>query len=221
MITIVILAMVAAFVALRLYTVLGRRTGHEQQPLPKPVDGDRSAQASPRAVRDVTPEAPAVPEQAIGAPARDGLRAIVAADPSFDVARFIEGAKSAYRMTLEAYWAGDEAKLAKLCDADVAASFAEAIAARAADGHVVDNRLVSIERAAIEHARVEGSGAGAIAVVTVRFDADIAAVTRDGDGTVVGGSMTDAVPTHDLWTFSRPVRAADPNWLLVETDDAD
>jgi predicted lipid-binding transport protein (Tim44 family) len=59
-----------------------------------------------------------------------------------------------------------------------------------------------------------------MAMITVRYDADIAAVTRDSDGNVVAGSLSDAVPTHDVWTFSRHVRADDPNWVLIETDEA-
>jgi len=58
-----------------------------------------------------------------------------------------------------------------------------------------------------------------IAFVTVRFEADIAAVTRNKDGEVVAGSMTDAVQTRDLWTFRRDIASRDPNWLLVETDE--
>lgn len=216
MTTIVILAMAAAFVALRLYTVLGRRTGHEQQPLPKPVEAERAVPAMARPVREAAAEPVATPDNGIGGDARDGLRAIVAADPSFDVARFLDGAKSAYRMTLEAFWAGDEATLKTLADEEVRAAFAAAIAQRATDGHVVENRLVAIEKATIERASLEGR----TAFVTVRFDADVAAVTRDADGQVVGGSLTDAVPTHDLWTFAREVKSGDPNWLLVETDDA-
>ena len=57
------------------------------------------------------------------------------------------------------------------------------------------------------------------AVVTVRFEADIAAVTRNKDGEVVAGSMSDAVQTRDLWTFRRDIASKDPNWLLVETDE--
>ncbi len=74
----------------------------------------------------------------------------------------------------------------------------------------------SIERAVISEAAVEGK----VARITVRFDADIAAVTRDQDGNVVAGSMTDAVETHDIWTFARNLRSDDPNWKLVETDEA-
>ena len=53
----------------------------------------------------------------------------------------------------------------------------------------------------------------------MRFEADIAAVTRNADGEVVAGSMSDAVQTRDRWTFRRSLTSRDPNWLLVETDD--
>ena len=58
-----------------------------------------------------------------------------------------------------------------------------------------------------------------LAVVTVRFEADIAAVTRNKEGEVVAGSLSDAVQTRDLWTFRRQISSRDPNWLLIETDE--
>ena len=45
-------------------------------------------------------------------------------------------------------------------------------------------------------------------------------MTRDRDGNVIAGSMSDAVLTHDVWTFSRPVKSPNPNWMLTETDEA-
>ena len=215
MIEIILLVMVALFVGLRLYSVLGRRTGHEQ-PVAKPAELPQQGAAIARPVADVPSTPASLADATVDAAAGDGVRAIVAVDPSFDVGRFLEGAQAAYRMILEAFWKGDEAALARLAGDDVRDAFAHAIAARKAAGHVVDNRLVMIERAVIERARVSGQ----MASVTVRFDADIAAVTRDAEGNVVGGSMSDAVPTHDVWTFSRHVRADDPNWVLVETDEA-
>ncbi|MFZ5746809.1 MAG: Tim44/TimA family putative adaptor protein [Pseudomonadota bacterium] len=204
--------MVAGFLALRLYSVLGKRTGHEQ-PLPKPTE-DRPNTTVARTI-DVTPETRELP-RAVDEGARAGLRALIAADPTFDVAQFLEGAKSAYRMILEAYWKGDEESLAWLAEDDVRAAFVDAIEERRAAGHVLDNRLVDIERAQIVDASIEGRNAR----VTVRFDADIAAITRDADGNVIAGSMTDAVDTHDVWTFARRVRSDDPNWKLAETDEA-
>ena len=51
------------------------------------------------------------------------------------------------------------------------------------------------------------------------FEADIAAVTRNAEGQVVAGSLSDAVQTRDLWTFRRDTNSRDPNWLLIETDE--
>jgi predicted lipid-binding transport protein (Tim44 family) len=206
--------MIAGFLALRLYSVLGKRTGHEQA-LPKPAE-ERIAPAPMQRTIDMKPEVREVANRAVDARAESGLRAVIAADSSFDVAQFLEGAKAAYRMVLEAFWKGDEETLAWLAEDDVRAGFAEAIAARTQAGHVLDNRLVAVERATIVDASVEGK----LARITVRFDADIAAVTRDTEGNVVAGSMTDAVETHDVWTFARKLRSDDPNWKLVETDEA-
>lgn len=214
---IVILALVAAFLALRLYSVLGRRTGHEQQPAPlqqpddrvaKPVRTDLPSSQAPERTR--LGETPIAPE------AESGIRAIIAADRHFDVGQFLEGARSAYGMVLDAFWTGKRDDLRWLCDADVAQSFEEAIDQREAEGHVLDNRLVRVEKAQIVDAALRGRQAH----VTVRFDADIAAVTRDRDGNVIAGTMNDAITTHDVWTFSREIGSTDPNWKLSETDEA-
>jgi predicted lipid-binding transport protein (Tim44 family) len=211
---IVLLAMVALFVGLRLYAVLGRRTGHEQQPVIRPAEAAAGPELAPAtdAGPDRAERAGLVYEDA----AARGIRALIAADSSFDVTRFLDGAQAAYRLILEAFWRGDEQELAQFVGDDVRASFSAAIAAREAAGHSIDNRLVSIERAVIEDARLDGR----TATIVVRFDADIAAVTRDRDGELIAGSLTDAVPTHDLWSFRRVLGSDDPNWVLVETDEA-
>ena len=155
-------------------------------------------------------------ESIIAPEAETGIRAIINADRNFDVPQFLEGARSAYGMILSAFWTGKRDELRWLCDSDVAQSFEQAIDEREAAGQVLDNRLVRIEKAQI----VEASMVGRTAHITLRFDADIAAITRDKDGTIIAGSMTDAVPTHDLWTFTREIGHADPNWKLSETDEA-
>jgi predicted lipid-binding transport protein (Tim44 family) len=213
---IVILALVAGFLALRLYSVLGKRTGHEQQPAPLQAD-DRAKVAvlQPRNAGEQGTDNVRLSDGMLAPGADVGVRALIAADRRFDVPQFIDGAKTAYRMVLEAFWRGDREDLAWLCDADVLASFEEAIAAREAAGETLENRLVRIDKAIITEAVLSGR----IAHVTMRFDADIAAITRDKDGNIIAGSMTDAVPTHDVWTFSRDLRATDPNWKLTETDE--
>lgn len=213
MVEIVVLAMVAGFLALRLYSVLGKRTGHEQ-PLP-PVE-ERVAKA-PVAAIDGARAAPVTARDNVFEPgAAAGIRAIVAAEPSFDVGRFVEGAKAAYQMILEAYWRGEAGQLEGLTSDDVRRAFAESIAERHSAGHVLDNRLITIEKASILAAEVNGRDAE----VTVRFEADIATVTRDADGNVIAGSLSDAVPTTDVWTFARTLRSDDPNWILIDTDES-
>ena len=213
---IVLLAMVALFVGLRLYSVLGRRTGHEQQPILRPAETGTAAEAAAPAA-DIAVERPETSGFVYEEPATPGIRAIVGADPAFDVGRFLEGAQAAYRMILEAFWRGDREELRHLVGGDVLASFEQSIAEREEAGEQLDNRLVQIERAVISDARL----AGRSAEVDVRFDADIAAVTRDRDGKVIAGTLSDAIPTHDVWTFRRDLSSRDPNWLLVETDEAD
>ncbi len=209
----ILLMMVAAFLALRLYTVLGKRTGHEQ-PLPRPAEDRTPANPLARTV-EATPEAREAP-RVIDSGAEGGMRGIIAAEPGFDVSQFLDGAQAAYRMVLEAFWRGDRDTLRELVTDDVYASFDEAIKAREEAGHTLDNRLVSIERAKV----VDASLLGRDARIMVRFDADIAAVTRDAEGQVIAGSTDDAVVTNDVWTFARTLRSGDPNWKLADTDEA-
>jgi predicted lipid-binding transport protein (Tim44 family) len=215
-VTIVLLALVALFVGLRLYAVLGRRTGHEQQPILRPAETPAAAEA-PAPLAELPAERPERTGLVYEEPAAPGIRAIVTADPEFDVARFLEGAQTAYKMVLEAFWAGDRDSLRHLVGGHVLEAFEQAIAEREAAGHRLDNRLVTIERTVIEDARLVGR----TAEIDVRFDADIAAVTRDSDGTLVAGTMSDAIPSRDVWTFRRTLGSGDPNWLLVDTDQAD
>ena len=214
MTVIVILALVALFIGLRLYAVLGERTGHEQ-PILKPADPDaridQPVHAAPREAAKINDSG----DLAYLPMAGPGVRALLAADPSFDVARFLEGASSAYRMILEAFWKGELDTIKPHVAPHVFATFADAVEQRAKDGHKLDNRLVALEPTVITDAEVDNGAA----VVTVRFEADIAAVTRNAAGEVVAGSLSDAVQTRDLWTFRRDVAAHDPNWLLIETDE--
>lgn len=212
----VLFAMVAAFLGLRLYAVLGKRTGHEQT-LRKPAEESVTGRV-PAPSGDPRESAPAriAVDAAFDEAAAPGLRAIAQMDGHFHPGEFVEGAKAAYGMILDGFWKGDEARFAPYVAADVRDSFVSAIKAREEAGEVLDNRLVRIDRATIANASLEGS----MAKISVRFDADIAAVTRDMEGTVIAGSLTDAIETHDVWTFERDIRSADPNWILVDTDEA-
>ena len=219
-IEIILLAMVAAFLGLRLYSVLGKRSGHEQEHMPRNIDPRASDRrpledAKPH-IPDIVPVPAGTPNMVYDSGAEAGMREILSADRNFDVGRFIEGSQAAYGLILEAFWKGDKEELKLLCDDDVYESFAEVIDAREKRGEILENQLVRIDNARISAAEYRRP----VASITVQFDADIAAVVKDKKGNLIGGSLSDAAETHDVWTFSRDLSSADPNWLLDETDEA-
>ena len=209
--------MIAAFLGMRLYSVLGKRTGHEQEPV-LPRRDERAATAPVRLDDSDGQAAPAVePSGLVYEPAAEaGLRQLLATDRNFDAGRFMEGAEAAYRMILEAFWAGDRDVLRDLCDDDSYEAFVEAITAREGRGERLENRLMSVDSAKITAVEVGGSEAR----ITVQYRADISAVTRDAEGKMIAGSMSDATQTDDRWTFRRKIGSNDPNWLLDETEAA-
>lgn len=216
---IVILAMIAAFLGLRLYSVLGRRAEHEEEPVPTRFEKRDNPGLGARVPPPAQPaSAPFRPRELSGVtPAVErGLQDIVAGDRNFSLPAFLEGSRAAYAMVLEAFWRGDRDELKALCSDEVYAGFASAIDAREEAGEQLENRLVRIEECVIHAAELDER----IARIAVRFTADIAAVTRDKDGTMIAGSLDDAIESRDIWTFSRDISAAGPDWVLEETDAA-
>jgi predicted lipid-binding transport protein (Tim44 family) len=214
---IVILAMVAAFLGMRLYSVLGRRAEHEEEIVPGGYERTEDK------IKPPVP-APAIPAEnqsrdrtllAFPPAVERGLRDIAAADRRFDLLAFLEGARAAYGMVLEAFWRGDREELQSLCDDDVYQGFLAAITEREAAGHVLENRLIRIEDVSVHSAALDGG----VARIALSFVSDIAALTRDADGTMVAGSLDDAVESRDVWTFSRKLSSSDPAWLIDETDE--
>ena len=213
---ILIFGMVALFIFLRLFAVLGRRTGSERQPGPDPlkppqdqrVTEDRAVVPFPRAAQ---PGAPSLANSVL-----EGVKAIRRVDPSFDPDLFINGAGHAYEMIVGAFAAGDKATLRSLLDEPVYNGFVQAIDQRVQAGHTQESHFAKIKGAEIREISVKGT----IAEITVRFASDMITVTRDSRGTVVAGHPNEPGEVVDLWTFARDLRSRDPNWLLVATGGA-
>lgn len=217
--SIVLLALIAAFLGMRLYSVLGKRTGHEQEPVLPRREDERGPASAPRLV-DANAHVPAQddavpPASLIYEPqAEAGLRQLLASDPQFDAGQFMSGAEAAYRMILEAYWTGDRETLRDLCDSDSYEGFVAAIDDRESRGEKLDNRLIGVDSAKISAVSILGGEAR----VTVHYQADISGVTRDANDVVIAGSMSDASQTNDMWTYRRVIGSRDPNWLLDEAE---
>jgi predicted lipid-binding transport protein (Tim44 family) len=217
-----ILAGFAAFVLYRLYSTLGRRTGHEQPPFdprrervetrrPTVAQKEDNVVPLPRA-REMPRSAPDVQIPA-GSPLATGVDAVRQADPSFEPDGFVRGAKAAHEMIAKAFAQGDRSTLKPLLADDVYASFEAAITAREKAGQQVDFSFVGLKQANLEEVSLRGR----IAEVTVRFVSELISATRDAAGAVIEGAAGVVREVTDVWTFARDTRSSDPNWKLVST----
>ncbi len=216
-IDILFFAMVAAFIALRLRSVLGRRTGQER----RRTGGFGPARANGAADNVVTlPERSSSPievEPAIADPADKGVKAGLAqirlADQRFDLQKFLGGARAAFEMIVDAYAAGDKETLRPLLADDVFAGFERAIDQRKAAGHKFETQLTAVPTVEVIAAEMRGRDAR----ITVRFKSEQINLLRDAQGKVLEGDPQTAEEVVDLWSFERDTTSQDPNWTLVET----
>lgn len=198
----------AAFIIFRLFSMLGTRTGHQQR---REVD---AAQAAVRA-GESPGEAPEEGDRRTAAvsPAAEPLRA---ADPGFDERAFLEGARAAYEMIVEAFIAGDLKSIRNFVSQSVYDTFRSSVSAREAAGHTPELKFVGVDSASIASSGVEDG----VMTVVVDFTSNQVRVTHDRDGGVVDGDPNRIDLVKDRWTFSRKAASSDPNWILVATGSA-
>lgn len=225
---IILFAMIAGFLVLRLRSVLGRRTGNERR---RDLFARRAAPAADKSSRDKL-AAPGEPDKSSpdrGAPDRGaplpalagkpadavaaGLEQIRRADPSFDPTPFLEGARAAFEMIVTAFAKGDKAALRPLLSDEVFRPFAATIDERLAAKETLETRIVGLDNLEL----VEAELSGRTARVTVKLVSHQVNVTRAMDGSIVEGDPEQPVEKTDYWTFGRDPRSTDPNWVLVAT----
>jgi len=210
---IILFAMVAGFLVLRLRSVLGRRTGNERR---RDLFPRRAAPAADNVTTLVEPdkritrpagEASAADEVA------EGLNRIRRADSGFDPGHFIEGARSAFEMIVAAFAKGDKAELRPLLSDEVFQRFSMAIDERVDAKETLETQIEKLDKVDI----VEAGLAGRTAQVTLKLVSHQINVTRAMDGSIVDGAPGQSVEKTDYWTFARDTRSTDPNWVLVAT----
>ena len=209
LLTIGLIAVAACFILFRLYMVLGRRTGHERPPREDYQLNPHPAEAGP----------PVKPSPAVLAPDRpsdpvaSGLFDIGLADRNFDKDQFLKGAKAAYEMILTAFAAGDRTSLKPLLSDDVFAAFDAVITKRETAKQKASLTLVAFTDVKVIAASLKAM----VAEITLAFSARLISATTDEAGTVVEGDASAVRDVTDVWTFTRDVRARDPNWVLIAT----
>jgi len=210
LIEIILLAAVACFLVYRLRSILGRRTGHQENTQLR----DTTANAGPENDNVIS-----LPGRRSGEPTTQqnleaALSQIRVADPSFNNRDFLNGAKRAFPMIVEAFASGDTASLRPLLGDDLYDDFSTAIRERNEAGESLETEIEDISDAQIVDAEMEARKA----IITVRFTSKQRNVTRDAEGDVVDGSPEVAETVTDLWTFVRNTRSKDPTWALVRTE---
>ncbi len=217
----------AVVIFLQLRKVLGRRTGSERPPFnPYTRTSEADDKAKPGDNVVALPrrgEAKANDFEKIdslakpGTPLNDGLRAIQAADPTFEPEKFLDGSKMAYEMIVMSFADGDRKTLKSLLSREVFDGFVSAITDRESRGEKVQSSFVGINKAEIIGAEMKGNESH----VTVRIISELISATLDKDDAVIDGDKEAVVEVKDVWTFARDTKSRDPNWRLVATEAED
>jgi predicted lipid-binding transport protein (Tim44 family) len=210
---IIIFAAIAAFLVLRLRNVLGRRTGHQSRPSGDPFHPREVEERPSDKVVHLPDRSTEGRRPGDDSPLGAGLTQIKVADPSFDEAGFLQGARTAFEMILSGFAKGDTDALRPLLSNEVFEDFAGAIKARRDADQTLETTLVGVNSADLIEAEMQGR----TAFVTVKFVSEQVNVTRDRDGKVVEGDPSHVAEVTDIWTFARNTRSRDPNWTLVAT----
>ena len=208
-IDILIFAVIAVLLVLRLRSVLGQRTGYEQPqdnqvkesfadkgnaPTPFPKAADKLAKIS-----------------------GSGLEALRRVDRQFNEKDFIKGAAAAFDMILTAFADGDQAQLKRLLSYDLLQSFMQTIHDRTAAKESLEININDIREVSILNVELLES----VASITVHFHTTQTRIARDEQGDVMEDSDTEPQEFIDIWTFERDLTLSDPNWKLAETESAD
>lgn len=196
----IILAVLAAVVLYQLFVVLGRRVGRQ------PGEAKAAVPRTDTVNRSRPADEPAAHTDA------EGIAALKARDPRFDVDHFLQGARTAYETIVRGFAGGDREGLRPLVAPDVMRAFEQGIEAREAQGRSEAVEFRHAPRADLDKAEVTGDRAS----IRTRFLAEFRSRTKGPEGEAV-----DDRRTAEVWTFERDLTSPDPNWTLVRVEAAE
>lgn len=211
---ILILGAIAAFLIYRLVSALGQRSGFEQPPTTRSFMDEKMAQDD-MAFQDLSYKDIQDKEEDIPADWHDQIAEIKKLDPSFTWKDFLDGASNAYEMILEAFAKGDKETLKQLLSKEIYAEFTNAIEERELEEKVLQTTLIRMGEITCEDISQKGTQVS----IRLRFMTEQTHVIRNKKGTILEGSPQQVEEIVDIWTFSRNLRAGNPNWTLVETEN--
>lgn len=211
---IIFLAIVAAFIVYKLRNTLGKDAGIDPTILRK---SDEAAEYEQRVVNFPEKQRAPLPEPDLASlgdsSVAQGLLAIKTADPQFNVAEFLSGAKIAFEWILSAFSKGEKQKLAPLLSDDVFQQFSRAIDDLKQKNQKRETTLVSIVSQNITEAKMQRQTAH----ITLKIVSEQILLVRDSEGKIIEGNPSDVQHVEDEWTFERDVTSKSPNWKVIAT----
>ena len=188
-IDIILLAMIAGFIFLRLRGILGKKTGFEGK-IPKQFEKEfQKIKISPKPVNEIF-ENEAQEE-------------------------FLKGARIAYETIITDFSDSDNKLIASkpLLSKKIHDQFIEALSDREKKGHFAEITFIGIKSAAIKnYKKIEDS-----LEVTVDFVSEIITCIKDREQKIIAGDNEKIKIVYDTWVFSKNIKSSNPNWLLIDT----
>ncbi|MDC1236266.1 Tim44/TimA family putative adaptor protein [Pelagibacteraceae bacterium] len=188
-IDIILLAMIAGFIFLRLRGILGKKNGFEGKISPQFEKEFKKTNITPKLD-----------------------------SKNFDEVsqkEFLKGAKIAYETIITDFSDSDNKLIASkpLLSKKIYDQFKEALKDRANKGHFAEITFIGIKSAVIKtHKKIEDS-----LEVTVDFVSEIITCIKDKDKKIVSGDSEKIKIVYDTWVFSKDIKSSNPNWLLIDT----
>ncbi|MET0155222.1 MAG: Tim44/TimA family putative adaptor protein [Rickettsiales bacterium] len=205
---VILLAVIAGAIIVQLIRALGN-TKYDNGA--RPAEDSAEQQARPDASDAVSATTQAVaPEEE---PFADEIEKIRKHDPRFSLRHFLDGAETAFSMIVEAFAKGDKATLESLTGDDLYKAFSSAIDERNAKGQTQETLLVKIAQTSCKHVELDRH----LCRIVASFISEQIVHTKDKEGNTASGHPSRIHHVHDVWTFERNVRKADPTWRLVRS----
>ena len=128
-------------------------------------------------------------------------------------AEFIKGAKIAYENIITGFSSGNLKSIKGLLDQNILNEFNQALKDRQNNGLITDATFIGINSASIKNYKQTNN----ILEVTVDFVSEIISCIRDKEKKIVSGDSEKIKKVFDTWKFSRDTRSSNPNWIVVDT----
>lgn len=218
LITLIFFAGVAIVMIIKFNSILGKRFDDDDKVIDLRQYRDQDFQTPDEAAADRERSMQLEREQAevlekLDVKVLQSVKELMKKDVNFSVDMFLGGAKGAFEIIIEAFSNGDKSTLRNMLDDNVYDAFEKEVDSFKSKGRRKEITIISIASADIVNVKIVNKEAR----ISVRFVSEQIDAIYDMEDNIVEGSKTDINTLEDTWTFKKPIKSSNPNWLLCET----